>query len=91
MAESANGQDKANLEFWLALQVGKKDLSCGKNFPHWSHKKKFAGNIVNSLLTNIFQSRWLDIALQSFFQRFQPLFKENREYILAFKALTQVP
>ena len=67
MAESANGQDKANLEFWLALQVGKKGLSCGKNFPHWSHKKKFAGNIVNSLSTNIFQSKWLDIALQSFF------------------------
>ena len=67
MAESANGQDKANLEFWLALQVGKKGQSCGRNVPHWSNKKKFAGNIVNSLLTNIFQSRWLDIALQSFF------------------------
>ena len=33
MVESANGQDKANPEFWLGLQAGNKGLSCGWELP----------------------------------------------------------
>ena len=69
---SASGQDEPNPALWLATQAGKMELSCLLGIRVMSRKEHLScygvlSRIINSLLTKLFRSKWLDIGLVLFF------------------------
>ena len=72
MASSVSGQNESNPALWLANRAGKMDLqlylAC-LGLPAMPSKKTFPeSDIINTLLTKLVQSRWLDIGLVPFLQ-----------------------
>ena len=68
MASSVSGQDEPNCALWLATRDGKKELSCPlRTTRRVPRKKNSESQIINPLLTKLFQLRWLDIDLVLFF------------------------
>ena len=65
MAKSTGRQDKANPAFWLAAQANKMGPFCplGISSVGPASKRSLFGHTINSLLTKLVWSRWLNIGL----------------------------
>lgn len=73
MASSLSGQDERNPALWLAIRVGKLELSYLLGTTHCVQQEKIPRKPYNkSIIDQLVRSRWLDISLVLFLRVYWP-------------------